>query len=74
LLAHRLLAGPGDDAARVDRLWLRACSRPPTAHERDAANAALAEWAGDVTAARREEAWARLCHALLGSSAFLFRL
>ena len=75
LLAAQIMAGSEDDATRLDRLWLRVCGRPPSADERAVARAALGEWLGETpTEKARSEAWARLGHALFGSSAFLFRL
>lgn len=75
LLAARVLGEAADDTTRIERLWLLACGRPPTAGERTAVQSALDDWNGDApTEARRQETWSRLCHALLGSSAFLYRL
>ncbi|MGH7957394.1 MAG: DUF1549 and DUF1553 domain-containing protein, partial [Opitutaceae bacterium] len=77
LLATRILGEADDDATGIERLWLRACGRPPTADERAAAHSALHAWTGTdekTTKVQRQAAWSRLCHALLGSSAFLFRL
>ncbi|MFM1822509.1 MAG: hypothetical protein RI967_775 [Planctomycetota bacterium] len=82
-LAHELAAKwggevaaiGGSDAARVDGMWLRAFSRPPTADERDAALALLA----DARAATHGEAPARdaaafgeLAHALFAAKEFVF--
>ncbi|MGH7959139.1 MAG: PSD1 and planctomycete cytochrome C domain-containing protein [Opitutaceae bacterium] len=75
LLATRLLAETGDEVRRIERLWLLVCGQPPTAAEREAVNASLQAWLGEEpTAARRKEAWSRVCHSVLSSNAFLFRL
>ena len=69
---------PLDDRARIQRLYLLAANRPA---EPDATASALA-FLDDCTTALsagpqphpnpRAEAWTQLCHALLGSNAFLF--
>ncbi|MGH7946796.1 MAG: hypothetical protein ACREF9_17600, partial [Opitutaceae bacterium] len=70
-----LLAETGDEVRRIERLWLLVCGQPPTAAEREAVNASLQAWLGEEpTAARRKEAWSRVCHSVLSSNAFLFRL
>ena len=81
--AHHLAArlakeSSSDDRARIHRLYLLAANRPA---EPDATASALA-FLDDCTAALsvgaqphpnpRAEAWTQLCHALLGSNAFLF--
>lgn len=69
-LAKGLLAKEGNDAERVERLWLRVLSRPVTAAEKDDAIAFLqsSRAAGEV------HAWTELARALFGSNEFLLRL
>jgi hypothetical protein len=77
-LAGRIMTTSGDDAARLDRLWLRALGRPVGPVERAEAIAFLAELREldpkADPAARTLRAWSELCHALLASNEFLMRL
>jgi hypothetical protein len=72
-LAKSLLAAGKDDGARLETLWLRALNRPITSIERDEALALLeavtppGKPAGPVQ-------WTELCHSLLASNEFVFRL
>ena len=64
-LATRL-GKEGDEAKRLELLWLTLLNRPLTAVEQREAVEFLRE-AG-------ENGWAELCHALLASNEFLMRL
>ena len=72
-LAKSLLAAEKNDLARLEILWLRALNRPITSTERDEAIALLdavtppGKPAGPVQ-------WTELCHSLLASNEFVFRL
>jgi len=72
-LAKSLLAAEKNDLARLETLWLRALNRPITSTERDEAIALLeavtppGKPAGPVQ-------WTELCHSLLASNEFVFRL
>jgi hypothetical protein len=72
-LAKSLLAAEKNDLARMETLWLRALNRPITSIERDEALALLeavtppGKPAGPVQ-------WTELCHSLLASNEFVFRL
>jgi cytochrome c553 len=65
VLAAKVNQDSPDDAALVDRLYLRILARPATAGERQTVVRYLA-------AGNRQEALADVCHALLNSSEFLF--
>jgi hypothetical protein len=78
-LAKELIAAHADENARLESLWLRAWNRPITAEERTNARAFLQEITpllkkprapAELEAAR----WQELCHSLLSSNHFLFRL
>jgi hypothetical protein len=63
--ATRLLAEPGGDAERVDRLYRRALGRRPTAQEVDRFLAFVGEGG-------RVRAWAAACQAVMGCTEFRF--
>jgi hypothetical protein len=72
-LAKSLLAAEKNDLARMETLWLRALNRPITSTERDEALALLE----DVTPTGKPAGpveWTELCHSLLASNEFVFRL
>ena len=77
-LAANLLAGPGDDVARVRRLYARAYGREPTADEvagarrlvRDA-DEAFRPREPDA-GKRRLQAWACLCQVVLAANEFIY--
>ena len=78
-LAKELIAAHKDENARLDSLWLRAWNRPITAEERTHALTFLQEISpllkkprapADLESAR----WQELCHSLLASNAFIYRL
>jgi hypothetical protein len=69
-LADRLLAGDGDDDARLTRACKLCYARPPSDRERENARKFLADY-GATRAGR--PAWAALCQALLASAEFSHR-
>ena len=78
-LAQELIAAHADEDARLEALWLRAWNRPISAEERTEARDFLQEMTpllkkprapADLEAAR----WQELCHSLLASNAFIYRL
>jgi hypothetical protein len=79
-LGDQLWKAPAaDDSARLAELYLRVLNRPITADETKDALAFLATFdtpiaASDEIPQRRHLSWALLCHALLTSNEFLFRL
>jgi hypothetical protein len=78
-LAKQLIAAHADENARLEALWLRAWNRPITGEERTDARSFLKEItsllktprAPDVVEAAR---WQELCHSLLASNTFIYRL
>ena len=75
-LAERLAKEePGDERARIDRLFLLTVNRPADAAATESAIAFLDACSQDAGAhpEARAGAWTELCHAILGSNQFLFR-
>jgi hypothetical protein len=72
-LAKSLLAAGKNDLARLETLWLRALNRPITSTERDEALALLEAVTPTGKPAGPVE-WTELCHSLLASNEFVFRL
>jgi hypothetical protein len=72
-LAKSLLAAEKNDLARMETLWLRALNRPITSAERDEALALLEAVTPTGKPAGPVE-WTELCHSLLASNEFVFRL
>ncbi len=77
-LAERVMKdGAAGERERVNYLYLLIVSRPADPEEIDGALAFLDACAQDLApkdpGKARPEAWAQLCHALLGSNHFLFR-
>ena len=80
-LAQRLAKEAADDQrARINRLYLLTVNRPAEVDEIETALTFLDHCAEDLTSNHssdhekaRSEAWAQLCHAVLGSNTFLFR-
>jgi hypothetical protein len=66
--AGRLLAGPGDDPARLDRAYHLVLGRAPTPVE---SRIAL-EFLAGPSAGAREESWSHLVHALFESADFRY--
>ena len=78
-LAKELIAAHADENARLESLWLRAWNRPITAEERTNARAFLQEMTPLLKTPRAPAAleaarWQELCHSLLASNAFIYRL
>ena len=78
-LAKQLIAGHKDENARLEMLWLRAWNRPISRDERARARNFLQEIAPLLKTPRAPDAletarWQELCHSLLASNAFIYRL
>ncbi|MEO2015759.1 MAG: PSD1 and planctomycete cytochrome C domain-containing protein [Fuerstiella sp.] len=72
-LAKRLTKEePGDERARINRLYLLTISRPATSDEIETALTFLDQCTEELNG-DRPAAWTQLCHAILGSNSFLFR-
>ena len=75
--AARLLAESNADDQRLSRMYVIAFGREPTAEERQADQAFLAEivrsQAAELEAAQRhQQAWTALCHVVLAANEFLY--
>ena len=70
-LAKMILVEEKENSARLDRLWLQVLNRPITPAEREEALALLGHVASESSEAT---AWCELCHSLLASNEFVFRL
>jgi hypothetical protein len=71
-LAERVCAEHGDDELqRIQRLYLLTISRPAALDEIEMTRAFLDQCTRDLSGDRLA-AWTQLCHAMLGSNAFLF--
>jgi hypothetical protein len=78
-LAKQLIAVHANEDARLESLWLRAWNRPITAEERTNASKFLQEITPLLKTPRAPDAletarWQELCHSLLASNAFIYRL
>jgi hypothetical protein len=78
-LAKQLIVAHADENARLEALWLRAWNRPITSEERTNARVFLQEITPLLKTPRAPEAleaarWQELCHSLLASNAFIYRL
>jgi hypothetical protein len=78
-LAKQLIAAQKDEKARIETLWLRAWNRPATEEERTAALNFLQEISPLLKKPGNPQAletarWQELCHSLLASNAFLYKL
>jgi hypothetical protein len=78
-MAKQLIAAHADENARLESLWLRAWNRPISAEERTNALAFLQEMTPLLKKPRAPAAleaarWQELCHSLLASNAFIYRL
>jgi len=78
-LAKQLIDAHANEDARLESLWLRAWNRPITAEERTNARNFLQEITPLLKKPRAHEAleaarWQELCHSLLASNAFIYRL
>jgi hypothetical protein len=79
VLADKLIADEKSTEARLETLWLRIFNRPITAAERDDALAFLGNIEPLITTTKGRPAldsvlWCELCHGLLASNEFVFRL
>lgn len=78
VLADRLIAEASEADIRIEQLWLRVFNRPITAAEHRNAIAFLRELDAvlpDRDAVARESLkWQELCHSLLASNEFIFRI
>ncbi len=78
-LAKQLISAHADENARLEALWLRAWNRPINAEERVSARNFLQEINPLLKKPRAPDAleaarWQELCHSLLASNAFIYRL
>lgn len=75
-LAKHLTETIADPSARMDTLWLRVFNRPATSAERADATAFLAKLTPLLQGRPAPEslAWVELCHSLLASNEFIFRI
>lgn len=79
VLADKLIAEEPDEVARIQSLWLRVLSRPLGSAEREEALAFLGSVEPLITTVKGRPAlesikWRELCHSLLASNEFVFRL
>ena len=77
-LADQLIVATPQPEARLTQLWLRVFNRPISPAERDDVLAFLAQLEATLettdAAARESLRWQELCHSLLASNEFLFRI
>ena len=78
-LADKLIAAEPNELARLETLWLRVLSRPITSTEREEATAFLDNVEPLIKTVKGRPAldsikWRELCHSLLASNEFVFRL
>ncbi len=77
-LAEQVVTAAPQTEARLNQLWLRVFNRPITSAERDDASAFLSRLEAAVdtqnSVAREALCWQELCHALLASNEFMFRI
>ncbi len=79
VLADKLIADEPNELARLDALWLRVLNRPITSSEREEASAFLGQVEPLIKSVKGRPAldsikWRELCHSLLASNEFVFRL
>ena len=79
VLADKLIAAEPDEVARLESLWLRVVNRPLSSVEREEALAFLGGVEPLITTVKGRPAlesikWRELCHSLLASNEFVFRL
>ncbi len=71
--ADRLLADSIDEDQRLSRLYIMAYCREPSAKERQADRAFLAEVAQSLAGDNRQhQAWSTLCHVVLAANEFVY--
>ncbi len=77
-LADQLIAASPQNDVRLNQLWLRVFNRPITNSERQEAIAFLTQLDNSIDTqdptARESQRWQELCHSLLASNEFLFRI
>jgi len=77
-LADQLILASPQPEARLNQLWLRVFNRPLSSTERDEALAFLKHLEATLDtkdpAARESQCWQELCHSLLASNEFLWRI
>ncbi len=77
-LAEQLIAAASEPETRLTLLWLRVYNRPITPAEREAASVFLTQLDTNLEtqniASRELLCWQELCHSLLASNEFLFRI
>jgi len=78
-LADKLIATEPNELARLETLWLRVLNRPITSTEREEATAFLGNVEPLIKTVKGRPAldsikWRELCHSLLASNEFVFRL
>ena len=78
-LAKQVLASPGlNDRQRLEQIYRRAYSRPPSVRELERAKSFLDEFEQTAAAKRCEpserrwQAWTTLCHAVLAANEFVY--
>jgi hypothetical protein len=79
VLADKLISAEPNELARLDALWLRVLNRPITSTEREEASAFLGHVEPLIKTVKGRPAldsikWRELCHSLLASNEFVFRL
>jgi hypothetical protein len=79
VLADKLIAAEKNELTRLETLWLRILNRPITSSERDDAIAFINHVEPLIQAVKGRPArdsikWRELCHSLLASNEFVFRL
>jgi hypothetical protein len=78
-LADHFIAAEPNEMARLEALWLRVLNRPITSTEREDATAFLSQVEPLIKTVKGRPAldsikWRELCHSLLASNEFVFRL
>ena len=78
-LANKLIAAEPNELARLEALWLRVLNRPITSTEREEATAFLGQVEPLIKTVKGRSGldsikWRELCHSLLASNEFVFRL
>jgi len=79
VLADSLIAAEPNELARLEKLWLRVLNRPLTSAERGEATAFLGDLEPLIKSDKDRPTldslkWRELCHSLLASNEFVFRL
>jgi hypothetical protein len=79
VLADKLITEEPNELARLEALWLRVLNRPITSNEREEATAFLGNVEPLIKTVKGRPAldsikWRELCHSLLASNEFVFRL